>query len=47
MTEQLGIAVGSEKRIAFNDMNPLEQVRIFEKSVFHDQDEPSSFGNTA
>jgi predicted dehydrogenase len=39
------VVVGSEKRIAFNDMNPLEQVRIFEKSVFPDHDEPSSYAD--
>jgi predicted dehydrogenase len=27
------VVVGSDKRIAFNDLNPLEQVRIFEKAI--------------
>jgi len=38
------VVVGSEKRIAFNDLNPVEQVRIFEKSVSPDVEEPASFG---
>jgi predicted dehydrogenase len=38
------VVVGSERRIAFNDLNPLEQVRIFEKSVSPDVEEPSSYG---
>jgi predicted dehydrogenase len=38
------VVVGSEKRIAFNDLNPLEQVRIFEKSVFPVAEESSTYG---
>ena len=39
------VVVGSDRRIAFNDMNPVEQVRIFEKSVCPDLEEPSGFGD--
>jgi predicted dehydrogenase len=38
------VVVGSDKRIAFNDLNPIEQVRIFEKSVWADEEEASSYG---
>jgi len=38
------VVVGSDKRIAFNDLNPLEQVRIYEKSVRPFAEEASSFG---
>jgi len=37
------VVVGSRERIVFNDMNPLEAVRIFEKGVSV-QDEQSSYG---
>ena len=36
--------IGSEGRIVFNDLNTLEPVRIFEKSVSMVKNEPSSFG---
>jgi predicted dehydrogenase len=36
--------VGSEKRIAFDDTNVLEQIRVFEKGVTPEQAEPSSYG---
>jgi predicted dehydrogenase len=38
------VIVGSEGRVAFNDLNPLEPVRIYEKSVVPSPDEASSFG---
>ncbi len=38
------VVVGSEKRIAFDDTNVLEQVRVFEKGVTPEQVEPSSYG---
>lgn len=38
------VVVGSEKRIAFNDLNPLEQVRIFQKSVSPLDEEASTYG---
>ncbi len=40
------VVVGSDKRIVFNDLDPLEQVRIFEKGIAPSEDylEPSSFG---
>ena len=38
------VVVGSDKRIAFNDLSPLEQVRIFEKSVSPVAEEVSSYG---
>ncbi|MDP8923310.1 MAG: Gfo/Idh/MocA family oxidoreductase [Chloroflexota bacterium] len=38
------VVVGSDKRIAFNDLNPLEQVRIYEKSVTPLSDEAASYG---
>jgi predicted dehydrogenase len=40
------VVVGSDKRIVFNDLDPLERVRIFEKGIAstHDTPEPSSFG---
>lgn len=38
------VVVGSEKRIAFNDLNPMEQVRIYEKGVTPVVEEASNFG---
>lgn len=38
------VIVGSERRIAFNDLNPLEPVRVYEKSVVPGSGEASSFG---
>jgi predicted dehydrogenase len=38
------VVVGSDKRIAFNDLSPLEPVRIFEKSVSPLAEEVSSRG---
>ncbi len=38
------VVVGSEKRIAFDDTNVLEQIRVFEKGVTPQQAEPSSYG---
>jgi predicted dehydrogenase len=40
------VVVGSDKRIVFNDLDPLEQVRIFEKGIAPSEDhsEPSSYG---
>ena len=39
------VVVGSEKRLAFNDLNHVEQVRIFEKSVSPDLQEPAGYGD--
>lgn len=38
------VVVGGDKRIAFNDLNPLEQVRIYERSVTPLAEEASSYG---
>jgi predicted dehydrogenase len=38
------VIVSSDKRIAFNDLDPVEQVRIFEKSVAPVEGEASSYG---
>jgi predicted dehydrogenase len=38
------VVVGSEQRILFNDLNPLEPVRVFEKGVAVADDEPTGFG---
>jgi predicted dehydrogenase len=38
------VVVGSEKRIAFNDLNPMEQVRIYEKSVAPVAEEAATYG---
>jgi predicted dehydrogenase len=38
------VIVGSEGRVAFNDLNPQEPVRIYEKSVVPSPDEASSYG---
>jgi predicted dehydrogenase len=38
------VVVGSNERILFNDLNPLEPVRVFEKGVAVSDDEPASFG---
>jgi predicted dehydrogenase len=37
------VVVGSEKRIVFNDLNPMERVRIFEKSVTAVREEPADY----
>lgn len=36
------VVVGSSKRIVFNDLNPLEQVRVFEKGIIPHSAEPST-----
>ena len=38
------VVVGSERRILFNDLNGLEQVRVFEKGVKPVSPEPQNFG---
>jgi predicted dehydrogenase len=38
------VVVGSERRIVFNDLNGLEQVRVFEKGVRVLEPEPVSYG---
>lgn len=38
------VVVGSDKRIVFNDLNALEQVRVFEKGVASIAAEASSYG---
>ena len=38
------VVVGSNRRVLFDDLNPLEKVRIFEKGVFQVKDEASSYG---
>jgi predicted dehydrogenase len=38
------VVVGSEKRIVFNDLDPLERVRVFDKGVSRVASEPSTFG---
>lgn len=38
------VVVGSEKRIMFNDLDPLERVRIFDKGVSRVVPEASTFG---
>lgn len=38
------VIVSSEKRIVFDDLNPLERVRVFEKGVTPLPDEATSFG---
>ena len=38
------VIVGSDKRVVFNDLNPQEPVRIFDKGVTSVQAEPASFG---
>jgi len=38
------VVVGSEKRILFNDLDPLERVRVFDKGVSRIASEPSTFG---
>lgn len=38
------VVVGSEERIVFNDFNPLERVRVFEKGVAPMEAEASSYG---
>ena len=39
------VVVGSERRIVFDDMNGLEQVRVFEKGVRVAATEPAAFGD--
>jgi predicted dehydrogenase len=39
------VVVGSDKRIVFNDLNSLEQVRVFEKGVIPVPVEVSSYGD--
>lgn len=38
------VVVGSDQRISFNDLNPLEQVRVFKKGVMPVQREASNYG---
>ncbi len=38
------VVVGSDKRIVFDDVNTIEQVRVFEKGVMPSTDEASSYG---
>lgn len=38
------VVVGSERRIAFNEFNPLERVRVFEKGVSLIESEMPSYG---
>jgi predicted dehydrogenase len=38
------VVVCSDKRIVFNDLNGLEQVRVFEKAIFPVTTEPETFG---
>jgi predicted dehydrogenase len=38
------VVVRSDKRIVFNDLNGLEQVRVFEKGVSTLDDEPPNYG---
>lgn len=38
------VVVGSEKRIVFNDFNPSERVRVFEKGVALAEPEASTYG---
>lgn len=38
------VVVGSEKRIVFNDLNPLEQVRVFEKGIAPVESEAATYG---
>jgi predicted dehydrogenase len=38
------IVVGSAKRLVFDDLNPLEPLRVFEKGVAPEPDTPDSFG---
>lgn len=40
------VVVGSDRRIVFNDLDPLERVRIYEKGIAlsTDEPEPSSYG---
>ena len=40
------VVVGSDQRIAFNDLDPLEQVRVYDKGVAPAEKlEPGGFGN--
>ncbi len=38
------VVVGSDKRIVFDDLNPLERVRVFDKGVMPVAAEPTSYG---
>jgi predicted dehydrogenase len=38
------VVVGSDMRIFFDDVNTIEQVRVFEKGVTMDESEASSYG---
>lgn len=38
------VVVGSDRRIVFNDLNGVEQVRVFEKGVGVTPDEPVTYG---
>jgi predicted dehydrogenase len=38
------VVVGSDRRVAFNDLDVVERVRIFDRGVKPDVDEPTTFG---
>jgi predicted dehydrogenase len=38
------VAVGSQRRIVFDDLNPTERVRIYEKGISSSRQEADSFG---
>lgn len=38
------VVVGSKERIVFNDFNPAERIRVFEKGVTLTEPEPSTYG---
>jgi predicted dehydrogenase len=38
------VVVGSDRRVVFNDLNGIEQVRVFEKGVKADPAEPLTYG---
>jgi len=38
--------VRSDKRIVFNDLNGVEQVRVFEKGVTTSEEEPLNYGES-
>jgi predicted dehydrogenase len=38
------VVVGSDRRVVFNDLNGIEQVRVFEKGIKATPDEPLTYG---
>ena len=38
------VVVGSDRRVAFNDLDVVERVRVFDRGVKPDVDEPTTFG---